>query len=284
MQQNGCLPQSIKRILWAVAMFILLIAAIGTFRDAEHYARVCDQPLTVTATVTDITATEDDGDTVYRVYVSYTVDGQFYDGIEYMETKAFTRLPGRGTSVKLQVSPEDPEETLNGLLDTASGLPVAVCYLALAVGALWGWVVRSRRSKGILHAPDEETIQADLRLTVIGRRSLAYWPAAALGVGAVVMRYPFIGNETIWYVLVGVSLVIWLLCLLWARRDLQAVSEQEYKVKRRSEPQRNTVVRTGNREPWETTPKADGKRITLEVYLGKKGKPVLRYNANGDAC
>lgn len=281
MNQNGCLPAGIKRFLILFLLFFSCVFTCVGLSSAAHFGRVYEAPLTVTAKVSSVvTEAEDDG-TAYTVFVTYTVDGITYEDIEYDVFDDFQKVPRVGATVQLNVSPEDPAQTLRDLKNIATGTLLWIFGPSAAIALLWRSLLRKRRSKGILHTPDEETIQTDLRLTVISRFCLAFWLVSALAIALMIAGYPYIFSQSCLFI-AGFCLLIWLVCLLRARRDLQAVDEQNYRIIRANPPQSHSVRRYVTQEPWETATKTDARQILLRVYLSKKS-PELSYNANGDA-
>lgn len=60
-------------IMFLGILFFAFITMFFPLRDLEHYIRVYQNPMTVTATVIQHETHRDDGDTKYKSIISYTV-------------------------------------------------------------------------------------------------------------------------------------------------------------------------------------------------------------------
>ena len=295
---------------WVGVMFII-VAILGTVAivgsmffkgivDLEHYSRVYQNPLRTTATVTRHAVHEDEDDTDYLSYITYTVNGVQYADIRYEDENRKGELTPVGQRVIVEVSPEDPAVLVKDLLSTRFSTEFSTIMIAFAAAAGWQSWTRRKRSKNLAGAPDQEQMERDLRLTVYGRISLSSWLILAILMGALWWRYPLFIEDWIKYVAVG-SLVIWLISLVFALRCLRSIQNQEYRVTRDVLEEKSssydsedgyTYTLTYRSESGTYWSKNTTERIytiinegsgVIAVYMPGKKKPLLHYDLWGNA-
>jgi len=124
-----------KAILLIIGVILL---AIGGFQNTRYE----DQSITVTAVITRVDTDDrtDDGPISYKhtYYGEYTVDGKTYTDVELAAkyTSDSTPDPSVGGTMDIQVSPEDPGETLSdGGIFIVAGMVLVVWGIVSIVKA-----------------------------------------------------------------------------------------------------------------------------------------------------
>ena len=292
-------------VIFTIAAILGTVVIVGgmLFKgiiDLEHYTRVYQNPLRATATVIRHEVDENDDDTDYLSYISYTVNGVRYADIRYENKNKNAELTPIGQKVTVEVSPEDPSVLIADLLKTRFSTEFSTIMVAFVAAAGWrGWTHR-KRSKNLVGAPDQEQLERDLRLTVYGRMSLSSWLILAILTGALWWRYPLFIEGWVKYVAVG-SIVIWLISLVVAIGCLRVIKNQEYRVTRDILVEKSTSYDSedgftytltyqtdcGTRWDKNTTERIytilnEGSGV-IAVYMPGKQKPVLHYDGWGNA-
>ena len=284
-------------VLFVVAVLVAgFWMVVRGFTALEHYSRVYKNPLVVTATVTSYGTYDDEGDTDYRSYVSYEVDGKKYEKIRYEDKDYRSDLNPIGTQVELKVSPEDPSSTISSLKSDTIML-VGFFFVLSIAAALWNIGISNMRSKKNSAIPDTEVLEKDLKLTVLGRFSLAIWILVSVLLFVLVWRYPVIMPRWI-SVAAVVCLILWLISVFKAARDIRLINNAEYEIRRDVLIDKNHDSSDG--DTYELTYKSQDKEwkttVTKEVYhntqkgdtvvavhLPGKEKPLIHYDVSGDA-
>lgn len=280
-----------------VAMFYFLM--IKPVRSAEHYLQIYQNPVTVTATVTEHESYDDDGDWDYRSYISYDYDGVHYDNIQYEDCGEQEDLTAVGTVVNVQVSPKDPSKQIDQLKGTGRLLYIGWIMPAFLLGFVYHVLVNFRMSKDCLGTPDMDTVQRDLKIHILSRFWGAFSFLCMLGYGLMYWRYsPLLGKIPL--IIAGVCCPLWLWNLLIGIRDYRYVKLGEFQLHR--DVLVNKEIKTDSEgsdsyhlyyqsadRKWDTTTneenyqKAQIGSSVLAVYLKGKNKPTLHYDHRGNA-
>jgi len=293
----------IKRVIMVIIALVVLGAPLGGLvfgiAGMEHYMRVCDNPLTVTATVTNHDSYDDDGTTRYRSYISYTVDGRKYADIHYESEDARSRLTAVGETVNVDVSPEKPQLLVSELRSRGTMVYVMIPFMAIPLARLWNTQVCGKRSRRNPGTPDRETISRDLNLTILSRTFPAFCFLVAAGYGLMRLRYGhYAGGFCLWASL-GLA-VVWLIYLCFAIRNWSAVKRGDFELRRDvltkkdyipgdDSPDSYYLYYTSGDKTWKTSvsqkkyEEAVIGATALAVYLPGRKKPVYHYDEAGDA-
>lgn len=300
---SGALQVSLIALLVLVmlavfgAMFWFML--IRPILSAEHYLQVYQNPVTVTATVTEHESYDDDGDWDYRSFISYDYNGTHYSNIQYEDCDDQENLTAVGTVVNVQVSPKDPSKQIDQLKGAGKLLHIGLFLPAFALAFVYHFLVNSRMSKDGLGTPDMETIQRDLKIHILDRPWGAVLFLCGLGYGLMYWRYfPLLGKIPL--IIAGVSGVLWLWNLLIGIRDYRYVKLGEFQLHR--DVLVNKEIKTDSEgsdsyhlyyqsadRKWDTTTNAENYRnakigySVLAVYLKGQKKPTLHYNHQGNA-
>ena len=283
----------------AMVIFFAYMMVISPFISAEHYISAASDPLTVTATVTKHDSYDDDGDTDYRSYVSYTVNGTQYINLKYEDKDNKSDLTALDKEVQLQVSRKDPSKQISRLKNTGSGVAIFSPALALVLAMGWKAVLRGRRSKDVFCTPDNEQIKKDAKLSVIGRCGPAFWLLCGLLYGFISWRYISVTGE--WVI---AAMIVCSVCFLWRLivmlRDFGVVDREEFEL--RQDVLMGKEIRSGedsdsyvliyrsnggtwekytNKKYYEQAKKGDA---VQSVFLPNKRKPLLHYDSWGKTC
>lgn len=279
---------------FAVVVFFVAVPVISL----EHYNRVYQNPLTVTATVTVHDDYDDEGDTDYRSYISYQAGGRSYSDIQFEDKDTASELTPIGTQLQVQVSPEDPGRLISELEGEGRMLIFSAPMLMYILSGLAGMLIRNRRSRGICGTPDRETIARDLKLTILGRMSHFFWFLIGAGYLTMWWRYPAVYQKKT-LIAAAVCGVTWLWCVFRDIRDDAKVRHQEFEVRRDELVQKEYIPdsegdtyrlhyrsgeRTWSRDVSERyyNSVSEGAKI-LAVYLPGEKKPSLHYDLDGNA-
>lgn len=299
MEKKNWIVHVLAVIMIIPCLIFGLAAVVIPAIHIEHYRRVYQNPLTVTATVTRHASYDDDGDTDYRSYISYTANGVDYTNISFEDEDTKAELTAVGEQVIVEVSPEDPTALISELKSRGSMLifTLPICLILLTL--LWGAGIKSRRSKTLRGTPDRETIQKDALLTIYGRFSLPGWLLFCVGYLFLYWRYPTAVQTWVAFVAVA-SGVIWLWCVYAAIRDVKYVKNDAYKLhhdvlirkemKSGSDENIYKLYYKSAEKTWSrvTSEKyyyaAKEGAAVLAVYLPGKKEPILHYDTDGNAC
>lgn len=274
-------------LLFVVGAIYAVFAVMLAVESLEHYARVYQNPLTVTARVT---AHVKDGDE-YQSLLSYTADGTTYSDIEFEEKEEILDLTPVGTIVTIQVSPEDPAQTIADLLSfCGSGIMISAVVCCLLAGTVWKWVLRRFLSKEKNVIPETEILERDLRLTILSRKAPIAWMVLG-GLQIAVWVYYLGVFSADKLIFPAICIVIGVLCLVSVFRKLRLVNEPRYRLEkhmliRKEQAYGNKyrlVFKGNNGQEWSKIVKEKeylsvrtGSTI-LTVHLPGKAEPVLRY-------
>lgn len=292
------LASLVLKLIIAGFVVILCILLIGSISSLEHFNRVHENPLVVTATVVTHESYDNDGDTDYCSYVRYKVQDVLYENRPYEDVDTITELTPLGQTVQLEVSPEDPAEQISELKREGQLLFVFLPIFLALVSLGWKSVLRKQRSKENFSTPEPETIRKDALLTITSRFSLPFFLLMALGYGLCVWRYPAAAYDAMEYFAAGCA-AIWLFCLFVAVRDCNIIRRDEYKLRRdillrkdsRADDETASyyLIYRSEAQTWKTRvtkeefdQAREGSSI-LSVYLPGKQKPVVHYTPLGNA-
>lgn len=283
-------------------LFVLLIIGItifalrfsvNSFKDLEHYRRVHNSAITVTATVTNVESyTDSDGYTDYDSYVTYEVDGVRYENVHYSDNKL-----SYGEKFQIKVSPEDPGMPLN-TLKNSNALALSGCIILFATAVcIYNYAVKSRRSKSQYGTPESEVICKDIQLTVIGR----FWRPFSLLISLImlflILRYPSFSDMWIYFE-IGIA-AFWLYTLYSAIRDYRCAQRGEFEVRRDVLFKKKIVSDSdgvdtyrlyykSNEKTWSTSVSesnydvAEKGDIVIAVYLPHSKRPIIHYDRHGE--
>ncbi len=297
----------VERIVITVSFAIIVAAmcvSIGvwsyiSFNNLEHYRRVYQDPVTVTATVTKHSVDSDsDGDT-HKSHVTYIVDKVRYVDYTYESKSSESMLTPVGQQVEIQVSPEDPSVQINTLKVGIFGACICLVSVALGLALLYGAVIRRMRSNILYAECRSDAIKRDLRLTVAAREGIPCMSLCLMFLILLYLRYPFVFVDS---PLIAVAVIVFvvLLCIFFKTiRDLTRIKNDNYEIRRDilvdkkiesdSEGGDSYVLYYESRgRKWHKT--VSVKKYTLAevgdcitaVYFKKSKKPVLHYNRIGD--
>ena len=296
----------------ALAPVVLLFAGVFVFfggsviyffvwkpaADLEHYLQVRENPITVKAVVTDHESYDDDGDTDYRSYVTYTYNDVRYDKITYENKDEEEDLTPLGEEVDLQVSPKDPGQQISKLKNSGWGVVLmGIWLLSFGLAGAYVLVQRLRLSGKNGGTPDTETICHDIKVMILSRFFRPFLLLCGIGYGAAYWRYSVVFGK-IPLIVAMISGVLWLYCMYTTVRDLRWAENGEYELRRdvlvdkeeSSDSEGNSsyvLYFEGNGKKWKTGTKAKnyeqaqiGDVVTAAFLPGKK-KPTVYYGRNG---
>ncbi len=300
------MKEKYKKVLKVV---ILLVCFFGTvmlgttvivgFSDAEQYLRVYQNPLVVTATVTEYEDYDDDGDTDYRSYVTYYVDGIRYSRIKYESADRKEQLTPIGDQVVIEVNPEAPFETLDEMKISSFGSAIVMFIFVVPFFAYMCSVfIAERRSKDFSYIDEKEKIQKDALLTVWGRLRVILFLFLIIYSALLYFRYKVIyGNISLFILRTVVCVEIY--CIIIAILQTIKIKRNEIAVRRA------ILVDKEISEGDESTSyflyyECDGKikkestscklynssqmnETVYYIFINGKKKPLLYYNASGKA-
>lgn len=301
MEKKRVTSESVLKIISIIAVVFMLFVSVWIlvkgFISIEHYNRVYMKPVAVTATVTYYDSYDNDGDTDYRSYVSYEVNGKKYTGIRYEDKGDKSKLTPIGEQVKIEVSPEDPSVTMKALKGDC--LMLWMAWLpCLMVAGLWNFTLKGVRSKGNTGVPDKETLEKDLKLTILSHFAQPLFLTSAIITTVITLRYSGLVPE--WLIIVPAVLFIALLVVVFnSIKDIKIVNNEEYTISRdklvnkKYETSEDSATytlyyRSGDKE-WQTSVsranynKAKIGDMVEAVYLPNKKRPLMHYNISGDA-
>lgn len=286
-------------IVLGLALVLRLLGLLAeVVVDLEHYRRVYQNPLTVTATVTWHDEYEDsEGGTDYKSYITYTVDDVEYSNIHYETTGSEEKLTPLGTTIEVQVSPEDPADLLSELRDGA-GLFLCLPIAGIIAGC-WRMLAIRKRSKTGGSTPDRETIRQDALLTVRGRTAPVFFLLLCVIYSVLYLRYSMaLGILALFAALV--CAVCWLVYFILAIRDANNLKKDNFRLHRDvlinkwvstnadNDDIYSLTYQSQGRTWKETVPRSSYEKAqigdtVLAVYLPGKKKPIVYYNSHGEA-
>ena len=287
-------------VLAAVALILFFIyGLIKPVQALEHMARVRENPMEVTATVTHHREFESDDDVDYYSYICYQAEGVFYEDIRYETETHPKNLTPVGNVLTVQVSPEDPGTLLSALQGHGNSILYPIPLWTLFFTLWVGYLIRLGRSKALGSTPDQETIRQDLRLTILARSSRLFFMWVAVGYACVGAKFQ--GLVEGWALpAAAVCAVICAALLRKSFQDMNCVRDGNYQLHRDelvektfvedSEGDTYTLVYRSGKDYWTKTTNrryfdsvTEGS-VVLAVYLPGTKKPVMHYDLDGDAC
>jgi len=283
----------------AVVGAVIYVIVLTPFSDMEHYIRVRENPVTVTATVTQHKIHTDDDDTEYRSYITYTYDGVRYSNMSYENKSKKANLTPVGTKLSIQVSPEDPSQQIAKLKKGSMGVNISVVMAALILAVGYTLAQKIGLTKKGSDAPDQETIRNDLKIKVRSRLMRPFLMLCGVGFGLLDWRYSAVLGQ-LPLGLAAACAAGWLYCLYTTTRDYRRVENDEFELRQDvltnkwessdSDGTTYTLVYKSNEQTWQTTVNAKiycraaiGDMILAAYFPGKK-RPVIYYNLNKRNC
>ncbi len=291
--------QTIDILVITFILVVIVLSVVFPIMSLEHYNRVKDNPLVVTATVTSHSEYDDDGDTKYRSHVSYTVNGVRYTDKEYQDENERHLLTPRGTQVTIYVSPEKPDVQLQELEQNGRVMyfsPLAVAYF---VAYVWKTIFKYKRSNNVFHVPETETIKKDAKLTIIGNFHLAFWLMLSATYAFCVFRYPTVLKNNIMLCVIAITAIIWIWRVICALHNFSLINKDEFEIRHDvlikkeiySGDDSDTyelTYRSGDKT-WKTktnyrnyNKSKEGDRV-ISLFLPNRKKPLMHYDSSGDA-
>lgn len=117
---------------------MMLLGIILQIKDYNHYLRIKDNAIEVTATVTyHGTRTDSDEEDYYISGISYTVDGIEYKNIQFEKSYRYSELTEIGEQVTVKVSPENPRILMKDLKSSVFLIWVLVVILVSMFAVPW---------------------------------------------------------------------------------------------------------------------------------------------------
>lgn len=200
---------------WLIAIPALLLVVVGCYifvwhggvlpiRRLEHYNRVCENPLTVQATVTK----HDENDDTYYSYVSYTVNGVTYKNVKF-ESGGKKQLTPLGTTLSLEVSPEDPSQLLTRLVKDSYIVWFSAALVALFLSFLWHCLFTFKDADNPHLAPNPDEVSKNAKLRIYCDASLAFFLLLPILYMTIYWRYPILAYPWVLFVCGG-SMALWI--------------------------------------------------------------------------
>lgn len=147
-------------VIVPIVMFATTVTSIFIgIQSAIQYTELIDHAITVDAVVTKHDKISDDNDYDYVSYVSYTVNGVEYKDIEYETNDIESQLDPIGTTVKIKVNPENPEESMADIRSSAFACLVPLPSMAI-LGLIAGikYLKTERSEDYVIDVVDKESI------------------------------------------------------------------------------------------------------------------------------
>jgi len=282
-------------VILGVALFFFLLQPI---RDMEHYRQVWQNPITVTAVVTDHKSYDDDDDTDYKSFVTYIYDNVCYKDAPYEDRDIQDALTPIGTTVTIQISPRDPSRQIAQLKGNGRMVPLFFTFLFFGLATLCKLAQRcslTRQSVGIL---DTETIQSDIKAKIRGRVLRPFLLFCWISYGFLYWQYSVLFGQ---YLLIAAVVcgAGWLCCMYTTVRDYRCVENGDFEVRRDTLVEKKEqsdsdgtsyiLVYENDERKWNSVvSKANYIRgevgsTTQAAYLPGKKKPIVHYDPLGNA-
>lgn len=273
-----------------VCSSLISTMVLSPFSDMEHYRQVWQDPISVTATVTDHRSYNDDGDTDYTSYITYSYDGTRYTDYEYENRDNKEDLTPIGTTVTVQISPKDPSRQISQLKSSSNIVPFVLFLLFLGLSSVYSLVQRQALSYAVL--PDTQTICRDIKIKVRSRMARPFFLLCILGYGFLYLRYSVLFG----IIPLMISLAAaagWLFCMFTTIRDYRRADRGDYELRRDvlvdkkdfSDAESSSYIlcyKSGERT-WKSSTdfgtynRAKIGDVTVAVYLPGKKKPIVHY-------
>lgn len=272
---------------------ILDVMLLQPVLDLEHYRKVWDQPVAVTATVVKHEAYDNDGDEDYRSVVRYEYDGKVYT-TNYESRDHKEDLTPLEEAVAIQISPLDPSRRMAALKSNGYGLLFGALIL-FAAGAGGCSALHRRNRSGDKDFPDTQQIRRDIRAKIRSRFWRPFWLLCWMGYGLIGWRY-WQAMGIIPLLLGGACFLGWLVCMYTTLRDYRCAAEdlelhRDVLVDKThlSDSDGDTYVleyRNGERIWKCSTSERKYKRASigetvLAVYFPGRKKPMIHYDLDG---
>lgn len=286
-----------------LALAVLVPAAyavvVQPFADLEHCRQVWQQPVTVLAIVSDHKSYDDEGDTDYRSYISYTYNNVHYENIRFEDKDDKEDLTSQGTLVTIQVSPKDPKKLIQQLKRNSAVVPVSIAILLAGLTAIYTLIQHNRLSRICLGTPDRETVKKDIKIKIRSRFLRPYLLLCGIGYSFLYWRYCVVLNQTplILAIICGAG---WLCCIYATIRDYRHAENDDFELRRDLlvDKQESTdsdgdttysLYYKSGEQTWHTNVNATiyshakiGQTI-VAAYLPSKKKPIIHYDSLGNA-
>jgi len=161
-RSDGKRPHWILFVIAAVLIALTLRGYVGMIQDCEEYVRLYKNPLVVTAKVVAHDEKKDnEGESTYYSYISYTAQGKEYNRVRYQTTSFRRELKAVGTTFSLELNPENPRQRMDQVSSASY-----VGFLALALGCSVALLLHTLRRMGYTGdmegTVEEETVRRDL--------------------------------------------------------------------------------------------------------------------------
>lgn len=279
-----------------VVMFVALL--VLPIRDAEHYLQVWENPAVVTAVVTKHGSYDDDGDTDYASFVSYTYDGKVYRNMEYEDRDQEKDLTPLGTEVSLAISPKDPEKQVEQLRKNARSLYAGGIIIPLLLVLVYHFLLRKKLTKRCPGTPDPDTLLHDIKIKIATRFFRTAMLLIAVAMGIFHWCYGLVLGKGVGGIAL-VCMVLWIPGLLRAIREYRQAEQGDYELSRDTLVEKKEIssaddssyylyYQNGDRK-WKVSTtftnycRAKVGSAVVAVYLTGHAKPIVHYSHEGDA-
>lgn len=286
-------------ILAIVALLIVVIMFIGSLKDCGRYARLYNDPIYVDAVVTDHDEYEDsDGDTTYRSYITYRLDGKKYTNVRYESTSSRSKLTDLGEEVTITINPEDHGELMKDVANPATTVMLGV-FTSLGMAAAIQELLRLKLSRYQLGAIDREVARKDALIMVQSRVFRILWTLLAVLLVCLPSFYPMLFGSG-YYAAAIVMCIFWAICIVRIIRDTRLIQNGNFEIRRdvliRKEQSTDsdgdpvyTLYYKGVKGQWSKSVSYKKYLIAEEgcaiyaVYLGSSNNPLFHYDEDGCA-
>lgn len=286
-------------IVAAVLVSMLFSMFLKPLADIEHYRQVWQTPVTVTAVVSDHDSYDDEGDTDYRSYVTYTYNGIRYQNLPYEDKDAEQDLTPLGTALSLQISPKDPARQISDLKSRGQIVSFSTFFVFLSFSGLYLLLLHRGLTKSCPGTPEAETVQKDLQIKILSRIIRPTLLLCWIGYGLLYWRYSIVLGR-LPLILAVASGIGWLFCMYTTVRDYRLAKNGSYTLRRDTLVYKEestdsegstsyTLYYRSEERNWQTSvslkayTRATVGDTVLAVYLPDKKKPTLHYDRDGNA-
>lgn len=292
----GLVALIVGGLLLTVLVAITYSLLFRPFADMEHYLRVWENPVTVSAVVTDHNSYDDDGDTDYRSYITYIYDDVRYIDFPYEDRDKEADLTPLGTEVTVQISPLNPKQQISQLKRSGSRVPFTSILLFASLAGIYILIQKSFRPKHTRGIPDTETIRKDIQAKIRRRFLRPFLLLCWVGYSFLYWRYSISLSQTPLF-LAGISGAGWLYCMFATIRDYRCAENDDFELHRDLLVDKQEYEDDGSYtywlcyqrgdRTWKTKVKADvfsrakiGDSV-VAVYLPGRKKPIVHYDSDG---
>ncbi len=269
-------------------------AAVTLLLSAEHYVRVYEDPMTVTATVTHYSSYDDDGTTRYRSYISYTADKTIYKNIKYENESSTDRLTPVGKQIQVEISPEDPSTLVADLKNSIYTLLFMMPAASLFVAVLWKLILTCKKKIRVSTVPEPEIIKRDAKMTLIGGRTVSALLLISLSFVFIGLRYSMVISPLLCIIAALIFAVLFLFFLNKTVRNVKYINYDEYEVRHDVLVDKEISYtdescsfllhyQTNGGDKWSTTVtqsfyySSNPGDVVISVFLPNKKKPLIHY-------